>query len=131
MSEPQLKSMEDVIRSDGRYPMEAFAFLHEGLNHAVQSVHGEEEAEPGQRYVSGQDLCRALAGLARERWGMLARTVLERWNIRQSIDFGHMVYLLIEHDFMHKTAEDSVEDFRDVYDFQTELRFVGEFDLKE
>jgi uncharacterized repeat protein (TIGR04138 family) len=48
---------------------------------------------------------------------MMGRTVLARWNIRKSIDFGNMVYLMIANGFMHKTPEDSLEDFRDVYDF--------------
>ena len=48
---------------------------------------------------------------------MLARTVLARWNIRATADFGEMVYLLIANGAMSKTDEDSLEDFRDVYDF--------------
>jgi len=55
--------------------------------------------------------------------------VLARWNIRATIDFGHMVYLLIDNEFMHKTPEDSVEDFRDVYDFSEAFRDVDDFEL--
>ena len=54
---------------------------------------------------------------ARERWGMLAPVVLRRWNIHSTFDFGRMVYLLVDNQLMHKTDEDSVEDFRDIYDF--------------
>ncbi len=42
-----------------------------------------------------------------------------------------MVYLLIDHDFMKKTDEDSLEDFRDVFDFDKAFRSKGEFELKE
>lgn len=125
------KSMEEVIRADGRYPMEAFAFLHEGLTKAVQRVHGSSPRKAGQSHVSGQDLCCALRDLAIEKYGALARTVLARWNIRESFDFGRMVYLLIEHDFMKKTEEDSIEDFRDVYDFDQAFEVSDEFELKE
>ncbi len=141
--------MEDVIRSDGRYPLEAYAFLHDGLTTAVRKIYGSGPAEgvqeheavrkiygpgPGegvQRHVSGQDLCGSLRDLALERWGMLARTVLRKWNIRETIDFGNMVYLLVEHDFMKKTDEDSLEDFRDVFDFDEAFAHGGEFELKE
>ena len=107
--------MEEVIREDGRYPMEAFAFLHEGLRRAVQDLHGESEV--GQQHVSGSQLCEALRDLAVDRWGLLAKAVLARWQIRGTIDFGNMVYLLITHNLMKKTEEDTLEDFRDVFDF--------------
>jgi hypothetical protein len=32
---------------------------------------------------------------------------------------------------MRKTEEDSLEDFRDVYDFDRRLRWTGKFELKE
>ena len=62
---------------------------------------------------------------------MLARTVLARWNVQATIDFGNMVYLLIEHGHMKKTDEDSIEDFRDVYDFGTALDAAYDFEVKE
>ncbi len=93
---------------------------------------GEDKGPPaGQRHVSGQQLCRSLRDLAIERWGHMARTVLGRWNIHASIDFGEMVYLMIRHGFMRKTEEDSIEDFRDVYDFDEAFRLQDEFELKE
>lgn len=125
------QAIEDVIQRDGRYPREAFAFLTEGLNRAVKKVHGDAELPAGKRHVTGGQMCQALRELAVEYWGLLAPLVLERWNIRATIDFGNMVYLLIENDFMRKTEEDSLEDFRDVYDLETALAGTDEFELKE
>jgi uncharacterized repeat protein (TIGR04138 family) len=125
------KSMEQVILEDGRYPPEAYAFLHDGLAKAVKDVHGDKPAPEGQRHVSGRDLCLAMRDLAIERWGLLAPTVLRKWNIRETIDFGNMVYLLIDHNFMRKTEEDSIEDFRDVFDFRQAFADYRTFELKE
>jgi len=125
------KSMEEVIREDGRYPPEAYGFLHDGLARAVQEVHGDASAPTGQRHVSGRQLCETLRDLAVERWGMLARVVLGKWNIRETVDFGNMVYLLVEHNFMRKTDEDSLEDFRGVFDFDKAFRGYEAFELKE
>lgn len=36
----QVKSIEQVVTDLGRYPLDAFDFLREGLAHAVQKVHG-------------------------------------------------------------------------------------------
>ena len=135
-NEPK-RPMEEVIAADGRYPPQAYEFLYEALKRAVKEAYGRDEPAAGegeiveQRHVTGQQLCLALRDLAVERWGMLARTVLERWNIRGSIDFGNMVYLLVENSFMRKIDEDSIEDFRDVFDFAKAFKVSADFDLKE
>lgn len=117
LQEPS-ESMEEIIRRDGRYPIEAFALLQEALAGAVHHHHGRAPNEPGQKHVTGNQLCFALRDLARRRWGMLAAAVLHRWNIHATRDFGEMVFLLVEHGFMRKTPQDSIEDFDDVFDFR-------------
>ncbi len=37
----QVKSIDQVVSDLGRYPLEAFDFLREGLGYAVQKVHGQ------------------------------------------------------------------------------------------
>ena len=125
------KPMDEVIRDDSRYPPEAYAFLHDGLSRAVKEVHGDEPPDSGQSHVAGGQICQALRGLAIDRWGMLAKTVLNRWNIHTTMDFGNMVYLLIEHGFMRKTDEDSLEDFDSVYDFDSAFQVDASFELRE
>ena len=119
MSQQRHDKLVEVVRRDGRYPLAAFVFLYEGLGRAEKDIHGEriERGQPKVRHVTGQQLCQSLREEAIERWGMLARTVLARWNIHATIDFGNMVYLLVENELMGKSEEDSLEDFRDVYDF--------------
>lgn len=133
MAAQDQKSMEDVIRDDGRYPLEAFAFLHDGLTRAANEIHGntesQEEVEEG-RHVTGQQLSLALRDLAVERYGLLARTVLGKWNIHATIDFGNMVYLLVDNGLMRKTEEDSIEDFRDIYSFDTAFQVDLKIELK-
>ncbi len=130
MTDEPTRSLEEVVREDGRYPLEAFGFLHDGLARAVRGVYSDVEEEPPApdegdppprppRHVTGQQLSEGLRDEAVDRWGLLARTVLGRWNVRATIDFGSMVYLLIENDLMQKTESDSIEDFRDVFDFAT------------
>lgn len=45
MTDQPEKDLEEVIRKDGRYPLEAFAFLHEGLARAVKQIYGDEADE--------------------------------------------------------------------------------------
>ena len=117
MSDRPEKKFEEVICRDGRYPREAFAFLHAGLARAVKDVYGEQAKGEGSHHVKGRQLCEALRDEALERWGLLAPAVLGRWNIRETMDFGRMVYLLTGSELMKKSDTDSIDDFRDVYDF--------------
>jgi len=110
-----IERIERAIREDGRYPPEAFEFLHAGLEAAVAMKYGRQGRELG--HVTGQELCQALRVLALRRWGPLAREVLRRWNIRRTRDFGEMVYLMIELGVMGRQKSDDITDFDDVYDF--------------
>ena len=131
MAKPKRKSMEQIIRADGRYPIEAFGFLQEAMSSAIKTAYSDELPISGQPHVSGQQISQACREMALERWGMLARTVLEKWNIRSTIDFGKMVYLLIEHGLMKKTDEDGVEDFENVYDFDEAVTVDDDFEVSE
>jgi len=128
MREAPEKSLEEVVREDGRYPLDAFAFLHDGLKRAVDTAYGGRSEKVDQPHVTGAQLCDALRDEAIARWGALAAHVLARWNIRQTMDFGNMVYLLVEHGHMKKTDQDSLEDFRDVYDFEEAFSPAAAFD---
>ncbi len=123
------KSIEEIIAEDGRYRVEGFGFLHEGLARAVHTVYEETEG-PGH-HVTGQQLCSALRDLALERYGLMAPAVLRSWGVRESVDFGNMVYLLIEHGLMRKTEEDSLDDFRNAFHLETDFDLASQMQLKD
>ena len=106
------------ILAKGPYPIEAYAFVREGLNYTVEHVHEDPEAlAEADRHISGQQLCLGLRGCAIERWGLMAPVVLEHWKIHRTNDFGRIVYAMIEAGLMTKTTRDSLEDFHAVFDF--------------
>lgn len=100
---------------------EAFVFLERGLEYTVRKQHGEPDpARPAEsRHVTGRELCFGLRDYALQEYGLLARTVLKRWNIRETRDFGLMVYALIDAGRLQKNEEDSLEDFTNVFAFST------------
>lgn len=115
-----------IRRSAGLYPPQAFAFVQEGLRHTVERVSearqrgdggGCASEIEGGRHVNGQELCIGLRDYAVSQYGLLARTVLEQWNIRRTEDFGRIVFLMVEAGLLRKTDEDSIEDFTGVFDF--------------
>ena len=111
-----------AIRADGRYPPEAFEFLHEGLEFTTRRVHADTAGDE-PLHVSGRQLCEGLRDLAHQRWGALARTVLNCWNIHRTRDFGEMVFLLVRLGQLGRQPSDSIEDFDDVYDLRSALDF--------
>lgn len=114
----------EAIEGDGRYPLDAFRFLQEGLEYTVRQAHGRRAlsaqpaaGEPDPRHVGGAQLCMGLRDLALQRWGRMARAVLNSWGLHSTRDFGVMVFLLVDHEFLHKTDQDNLEDFEDVFGF--------------
>src|ERR1700712_3991066 len=103
----------------GAYPSEAYDFVQRGLSYTVEKIHAELTDPKASRHVSGQQLADGLRDYALLQWGLLARTVLKAWGIHSTLDFGKIVFSLIDAQQMQKTDEDTIEDFRDVYDFQT------------
>ena len=118
-TEPDPETLERVIRELGIYPREAFEFIDQGVQYTATKLHGPTGKSKERRHVSGQQLCEGLRELALLKWGMLARTVLERWNIQTTRDFGRIVFTLVDSGLMSKTEEDSIADFEKVYDFRT------------
>ncbi len=51
----------------------------------------------------------------------MARTVFRMWGINRTADIGELVFNLVAANLMSKTADDSRDDFRDVYDFDQVL----------
>ena len=159
------KSIEEIARELGRYPVEAFEFLRQGLDFTVQRTHGdtavgmkkiigwldendasleelpqlagkgkapiwllelleklggvESATKQVNLHVCGTDLCCGLRDLALKKWGLMAPVVLAHWGIRSTLDFGKMVFALVNNGFLQKQPHDALEDFKDVYDFPT------------
>ena len=58
-----------------------------------------------------------LRDFAKREYGLLARSVLARWNIHHSEDFGRIVFAMVNGGLMHKTQDDTIADFIDVFRF--------------
>lgn len=88
--------------------------LPDPIVEAIQEAGG---CEALNRHVGGRDLCWSLRDYALTRWGIMARVVLESWNIRSTHDFGRIVFGFIDFDLMRKQDGDTLDDFTDAYSF--------------
>lgn len=124
MSQPTEQQWKYIRTRAASFPEEAFQFVREGLAHTVNIVHGEAalrmpatDPSDESRHVTGQQLCMGMRDLAIERYGLLAQTVLNRWGIKRTEDFGAVVYAMIDRKELRSGPSDSYADFEGVYDF--------------
>ncbi len=112
--------MSDPLRKlslkDGRFAPEAFQFVFEALDHVVQST-GRDEAEGVERHISGNELLSGMRDYALKLFGPMAAQVWRAWGIKQSIDWGRVVFLLVDAKLLNRQDSDSIDDFGDGFDF--------------
>ena len=118
------RQIVELAARDGRYSVEAFRFLYESLEVATR-MSGKEDLEGGERHVTGQQVLAAMREHAQRSFGPLAAQVWRSWGIHASIDWGHVVFLLVEAQLLKRQDTDSIEDFRDDFDF--DKVFVREY----
>ncbi len=112
--------MEDQIRTlalrDGRYSPEAFRFLFESLPQALRLA-GKENAEGAERHVTGQEVLAGMRAHALTTFGPLAAAVWRSWGVEDTLDWGRIVFLLVEDGLLNRQESDTLEDFRTGFDF--------------
>jgi uncharacterized repeat protein (TIGR04138 family) len=115
----------DVVRRDRRYAYEAYEFVFLALEHTQKMLGREldDNADPSEarHHVSGRQLLEGIRDFALLEFGMMARVVFRMWGVHKTDDFGEIVFNLIEAELMSQTANDTREDFRDVFDLDDAL----------
>ncbi len=93
-------------------------FDRRGYLLVLSALHGVVGALDEPRHISGEELSLGVRDLALQRFGILAKTVLESWGIHTTEHIGEIVFDLVEGGILVKQDEDSREDFRDLFDFE-------------
>jgi uncharacterized repeat protein (TIGR04138 family) len=110
----QLEFADDVLSRirdrAGPYDLRAYLFVLAALERLQGSL-------PERRHVSGEELARACRDFALEQYGLLSRTVLEHWGVRETDDIGRVVFTLIDVGLLKAQDGDRLEDFRAVFAF--------------
>jgi uncharacterized repeat protein (TIGR04138 family) len=114
------EALETILAKDSRFSREAYFFLRESLDF-TQKIIGKEN-RGGIRHVSGQELLDGIRQLALQQFGPMAATVFEEWGVKNSRDFGEIVFNMVEENLLAKTETDSRDDFQNGYDFTDAFR---------
>ncbi len=103
--------MDQILVRERRFGEQAYIFVLSALEHCQTRL-------TARRHISGAELAGACRELALERYGVMARMVLEHWGIATTADIGDVVFTLVDLGFLLSQPGDSRSDFIGVYDFE-------------
>ena len=111
-----VEALDSVVTNDPRYQRDGYIFLRDALDFTTK----QQKKVKGVtvRHVTGPELLDGVRQYALKEFGPMVITVFESWGIHSCEDIGHMVFNLIGAGVFGKTEQDSIKDFKSVYDFE-------------
>ena len=110
------EALESLVANDPGYHRDGYIFLRDALDFATKRQ--KKIKGVSVRHVTGPELLDGVRQYALKEFGPMVMTVFDSWGIRSCEDIGHMVFNLIGAGVFGKTEEDSIKDFKDVYNFE-------------
>ena len=110
------EALESVVGNDPRYQRDGYIFLRDALDFTTKQQ--KKIKGVSVRHVTGPELLDGVRQYALKEFGPMVMTVFDSWGIHSCEDIGHMVFNLIGAGVFGKTEQDSIEDFKNVYDFE-------------
>jgi len=104
--------VENICSGDSRYKADAYEFMMQGLHFTQGKI-------KRAGHITGRELLEGLREFAIQQYGPMAKAVLNYWGVYKTQDFGHIVFNMIEDKLLAKTDADSLDDFKDIYNFDT------------
>ena len=81
--------MDRIRLREPRFHEHAYLFVLSALEYCQARL-------PERRHIGGRELAVACRDLALERYGVMARLVLDHWGVRATVDIGDIVFTLVE-----------------------------------
>jgi len=100
-----------IVNRDTAYRAEVYHFVMEALRFTQHRL-------KRQGHVTGAELLEGIKEYGLEQFGPMTRTVFEHWGVKNTGDFGKIVFNMVKSRIIATTPTDSLDDFTDVYDFE-------------
>ncbi|MEI8340527.1 MAG: Minf_1886 family protein [Verrucomicrobiota bacterium] len=110
------EALEIIIAEDPRYDREAYIFLRDALDFTIKQL--KKSKEDVSRHVSPPQLLDGVRQYAIKEFGPMVPTVFSYWGVQNCGDIGEMVFNLIRIGIFGKTETDTIDQFRNYYDFE-------------
>lgn len=104
--------LRQIASSDAALTFEAYKFVSEAVSHAIH----KHRTPSGVRHVGASEIMEASAELAFSSYGLVGNEVLRGWGLKSPVDFGRVVFNLIEHRVLSRSEDDNPEDFELEFD---------------
>ncbi len=102
--------MDRIRLVEPRFDERAYLFVLNALEYCQKRL-------DERRHITGAELALACRDLALDRFGVMARLVLEHWGVRRSADIGDVVFTLVDLGLLMSQSTDTRDEFADVFDF--------------
>jgi uncharacterized repeat protein (TIGR04138 family) len=102
--------MDRIRAREPRFSESAYLFVLAALEFCQARL-------PERRHIGGRELAVACRDLAFERYGVMARLVLEHWGVRSTADLGDVVFTLVDLGMLISQPTDTRDEFIHVFDF--------------
>ena len=113
--------MDQIRLRERRFHELAYLFVLSALEYCQGGARPDRDGitprRGERRHIGGRELAVSCRDLALDRYGLLARHVLDHWGVRSTADIGDVVFTLVELNLLISQPSDSRADFIGVYDF--------------
>lgn len=104
--------MEQIKLREPRFDERAYLFVLAALEHCQSGL-------VERRHITGPELAHSCREVALQRFGVMARLVLDHWGVRETIDIGDIVFTLVDMGLLISQPQDTRDDFFGIYEFAT------------
>jgi len=111
------KKITVICKKDKRFSVNAYFFILDALHMSARKIHKKDPKH--SHHLTGQELSEGIKNYALSRFGCMSYTVMDLWGLSKTGDFGTIVYNLIEIGLLGKSGNDSINDFKEIFDFDT------------
>jgi uncharacterized repeat protein (TIGR04138 family) len=108
------EAIDQILSRDARFDRAAYHFLRDALDYTLKA---RKKATGAEGHITGPQLLEGIRQHALKSFGPMVPTVFAYWGLRDTEDFGTMVFSLVEVGIFGKTETDSIEDFKNIYSF--------------
>ena len=109
------KTIVRLASMHGAYSVNAYYFILDALR--VTSKQLQKNDPSHSRHLSGSELAIGIKDYAINRFGCMSYTVMILWGLNKTADYGRIVYHLIDAGLLGKSGDDSIDDFKNIFDF--------------
>src|SRR3954452_18863873 len=102
--------MDRIRIREPRFHEQAYLFVLSALEMCQSSL-------SARRHITCIELAISCRERALERYGLMAKFVLEHWGISATADIGDIVFCLVDLGFLLSQPQDTRDEFVDVFDF--------------